>query len=474
MTDVGGTAALLQVRTWLLACQNLHSQCAESRENPMPTRVLNVGSDPASPHVYLQGTKYKMGIYAALSYCWGVSEQPTTLKSNLASRERHIILKELPQTIQDAVYVIRSLDIQFLWIDALCIIQDDEIDKRTEIQEMGSVYKNAIFTIAASSSSSVIDGFLLKRDELASVQLPIQLSGDTFGSVRLNRWQFADIYDEPLHKRGWTLQEHLLSRRILLFSKHELLWRCATHQLIPVRRSHLHYSEFFRDLPVHIFGTPAHPRQSLQKQQIEIWPYIVLQYSSRKLSKPADKIDALVGIATELSAFWKDVYLIGLWQKTFVRNLAWSRVPKEKVLSERLFSNTPTWSWLSLDCRTQMWPPLCIEDASLAQQSLLPIMTYEDSLDYAPDILVNARVLDASTFIDKAGAKLYFVDMDLSDDKTLANDTFVALLGYQTKRRSALCLVLRSVKDEAFERVGSLRIWDFDWEMVLSRVIKIT
>jgi len=401
----------------------------------MPTRLLNVGSDAASPHVHVQETKGKIGIYAALSYCWGVSEQPTTLKSNLASRERQIILKELPQTVQDAVYVVRSLNIQFLWIDALCIIQDDEVDKRIEIQEMGSIYKNAIFTIAASSSGSVMDGFLLKRDELASVHLPIQLSGDTFGTVRLNRWQYADVYDEPLHQRGWTLQEHLLSRRILLFSKHELLWRCATHQLIPIRRSHLQYSTFFQGLPVHIFGIPAHPLQSLQKQQLEIWPKIVLQYSSRKLSNPADKINALVGIAKELSAYWKDVYLIGLWRKTFIRNLAWSRAPKEKVLSERLFSVTPTWSWLSVNYRTQMWPLLCIEDASLAQQSVLPIVTYGDSLGHAPNILVNARVLDASTFIEKAGAKLYFVEMDLSDSNILANDTFVALLGYQKKKR---------------------------------------
>jgi hypothetical protein len=340
---------------------------------------------------------------------------------------------------------------------------------------MGRIYKNSLLTVAASSSSSVMDGFLHKRDEPSSVHLPIQLPAGIFGSFRLAKWQIERVYDDPLHRRGWTFQEYLLSRRMLLFSKHEVLWRCSTHQLVPVRRSHLSYSTYFKDLPVQIFGIPAHPRQSIQKQQTEIWTRMVQEYSSRKLSKSADKINALVGIATELSAIWNDVYLLGLWSKTFIPNLAWSRVPQQEVPSERLLPNAPTWSWLSADCHTQMWPLLCIEDASIAfhQHDLLPIMTYEDLIDDGVDIRVNARVIEAFTFIERARTRLYFVYMDLDESKTLANDTIVALLGYEKNRRSALCLILRSVKRETFERVGFLRIWEFDWEVVQLREIKI-
>jgi hypothetical protein len=475
LTDVGGAIALKQVRTWLSTCQKLHKQCNQNRQILMPTRVLNVGRNKTTPNVYLQSTKGNIGTYITLSYCWGPLEQPTTSKSNIASQERQIVLKELPQTIQDAVYIARSLDVEFLWVDALCIMQDDEDDKRAEIQEMGRIYKNALLTIAASSSSSVMDGFLHKRDEPASVHLPIQLSTGTFGSVRLAKWQLEHVSNDPLHRRGWAFQEYLLSRRMLLFGKHEVLWRCSTHQFVPVQKSHLCYSTYLRDLPIQIFGITAHPRQNIQKQQTEIWTRIVVEYSSLKLSKPADKINALVGIATELSAIWKDVYLLGLWFKTFIPNLAWSRVPKQEVPSERLRPNTPTWSWLSVDCRTQMWPLLCIEDASIAfhQHSLLPIMTYEDAVDHGVDIYIKARILEASTFIERAGARPYFVHMDLTEGRTLANDTILALLGYEKKRRSALCLILHCVKYDTFERVGCLQIWDFDWEVVQSREIKI-
>jgi hypothetical protein len=69
-------------------------------------------------------------------------------------------MEMLPQTIQDAISVTHRLGIRYLWVDALCIIQDNPIDKSTEINAVGANYKNATLTISAASAASVELGFL--------------------------------------------------------------------------------------------------------------------------------------------------------------------------------------------------------------------------------------------------------------------------------------------------------------------------
>ena len=72
-----------------------------------------------------------------LSYCWGIAEQKPTTKETIDERCKEIMLADLPLTIQDAVEVIRQLKFRYLWVYALCIIQDCEIDKSKEICKMG-------------------------------------------------------------------------------------------------------------------------------------------------------------------------------------------------------------------------------------------------------------------------------------------------------------------------------------------------
>jgi hypothetical protein len=243
----------------------------------------------------------------------------------LVNRERRVILKSLPQTVRDAVYITRNLNVQFLWVDALCIVEVDDEERQREIRNMGNIYKNALLTIAAMSSASVNEGFLRRRIDPMSVHLLIHLSEGVIGSVRIAGSQYVHLTNEPLNSRGWTLQEHLLSCWMLLYTKYEMLWRCNTHALVPARRSHLSFLSYLPNLPLQVFHIPVHPRLSLRMQQIKTWPEIISQYSYRTLSLPSDRINALAGIAAELSAVRKDVYILGLWFNTFIRNLAWRR-----------------------------------------------------------------------------------------------------------------------------------------------------
>lgn len=122
-----------------------------------------------------------------------------------------------------------------------------------------------------------------------------------------------------------------------------------------------------------------------------------------------------------------------------------------------------------------MWPVLGIEDAQLVfcQNRLLPIITRDDLVDDRGTIHVRARVLDGASFTEKLKDRYYYLDMDVNDSKALANDLFVALLGYGKKMDWDLSLVLRTINNGRFERVGRLRSSGFEWKEIQYREFAI-
>jgi hypothetical protein len=136
----------------------------------------------------------------------------------------NIPFDSLPETIKDAIKVTRALGIQFLWVDALCIIQEGEDeDKIREIGVMGRLYKNAAITIFAASARSVSEGFLQNRPTPTIISLPLACPDGRQGIVQLTL-EATHNFMYPLNTRGWTLQESLLSPRKLIYGEKEQLW----------------------------------------------------------------------------------------------------------------------------------------------------------------------------------------------------------------------------------------------------------
>lgn len=107
--------------------------------------MLDVGPDPSTSRIALLETDIQTGRYIALSYCWGnTGQQAVTTTANFQARKHGIDIGELPQTFQDAILLARELQVRYLWIDSLCIIQDDENDWETEAPMMSQVYANSI------------------------------------------------------------------------------------------------------------------------------------------------------------------------------------------------------------------------------------------------------------------------------------------------------------------------------------------
>lgn len=181
--------------------------------------------------------------YATLSYCWGPqSEQmyKTTTKT-LELRKDRIRWEDLPPVFKDAIRVARGLDVPFLWIDAICILQDSAEDWERESMKMGGIYATGYVTIAADVGNSVNEGFLdiplTEAEEglpyltkitstLESGQQSTLVFWNAHSVMHGNTYTPPAIEHSPLSQRAWCMQERMLSPRTLHFTRKGLIWEC--------------------------------------------------------------------------------------------------------------------------------------------------------------------------------------------------------------------------------------------------------
>ncbi|OTA01492.1 hypothetical protein A9Z42_0018400 [Trichoderma parareesei] len=191
----------------------------------MPTRVIKVGLRRLRLVETSNGTS---GKYVALSHCWGrlTKEQKfCTYQSNMEALKKDIPYKSLPKSFQDAVRVTRALRVPYLWIDSICIIQEDEGDWKSEASKMEQVFSSAYCTIAASSATSSLDGFLGERKPRACVSIRTS-RGPLYLAEAIDDFH-EHVEKSVLSTRGWVLQERALSRRTIYFTSTQVYWECG-------------------------------------------------------------------------------------------------------------------------------------------------------------------------------------------------------------------------------------------------------
>lgn len=330
-----------QINTWMKYCEANHQLCKISKPATLPKRVLRLDDDA---RLCLFKSDQVVDKYCALSYCWGQSTNPfITTKLNISQMFSGISMIDLPQTIQDAVRVTRALGIRYLWVDALCIIQDSFEDWNTEAAKMCAVYQNAFLTISALHASGSNEGFLSKNlpgriTKLRSISSSNELVS-IFSSPVLSHAGFSsDMSDEdrdrfPLFTRGWVLQERLLSQRIIHFAAGELIWECQSTTRCECQ------PESLGDGLLRRHGWVG---QSEPKRQ---WRDICMEYSTLALTKATDKLPALLGLVRRFKNDGCGAYHAGIWLNDFLQSLCWQdrflRRPKSLIIG------IPTWSWAS-------------------------------------------------------------------------------------------------------------------------------
>ncbi|KAF2242403.1 HET-domain-containing protein, partial [Trematosphaeria pertusa] len=374
-TDPASAACISQAKKWLDYClRKHHASCGASHtQNLLPTRVIDVGSSTQNPHLY-EPAPMETGRYAALSYCWGKSRTFTTTLSTLRDRKRGFQLEDLPKTCRDAVIVARALGIQYVWIDSCCIIQDSASDWEAEAAKMCSVYSNSLITFAGVDSPDSDTGLFVTEPDRRTVALSIMLSeygrmGNLYARKMNSSYKFGFLHassrpiSDPswngiLNSRGWTLQEVILSPRLLCFGSWELGWCCRAEtacECDPLLRSDLLFRQSnLAETPMTMSNLT---NQASQDERLYIWKKTVSQFTRRQLSYQTDRLPALAGLAGAMQERIGGRYVAGMWEKGIETMVVWycERNTKKygsygssgvQLPMEQAYA--PSWSWASV------------------------------------------------------------------------------------------------------------------------------
>jgi hypothetical protein len=296
--------------------------------------------------------------YVALSHCWGGEVSTILTTETLTLFKSALPYSSLSANFQDAIKITKELGIQYLWIDSLCILQNSKLDWECESKKMGTVYQYATLTISAETSQRSSDG-ILKRN-LASPP--------TLGSALLRVFpkdmDGAEVFVErqepdeetlrllqtcsPLSRRGWVLQERVLSPRILYYGDKNIFWRCRTgvesaDGLPAGNRTHSNrdpeLSAVFHD----DHGSASRFGADNIEWVLKEYYNLVMEYSRRQLTVDSDKLPAFSGLSQLLQPTIDSTYLAGLWSGDLNHGLLWHQeIGSCKHVQPY---RAPSWSW---------------------------------------------------------------------------------------------------------------------------------
>lgn len=280
-----------------------------------------------------------------LSHCWGGSISFCLRLENLTILQAGIDLAQLPRTFRDAVEVSRRLNVNYLWIDSLCIIQDSADDWYHESSLMNRVYEGAWCCIAATWAENSSDGLFSDRTlpfrPLHAIRLETSWLRDVSGQCLLSEHGAfqENVERSTLLSRGWVVQEQVLSPRIVHFAQGQVFWECESSREGEFCPSFVFQKPHSRPTHKPSLGLPS----NISSQE-RIWRDVVTTYSRTALTKPdKDKTLAIAGLARRLCP--PEDYWAGLWKTKIHTHLCWY---VWNGGATRLASGAPTWSWMSL------------------------------------------------------------------------------------------------------------------------------
>jgi hypothetical protein len=400
-------------KDWIKTCIASHPICSGSSDVIpwFPTRLLYIGQSPAkvrvvhtAGHILRSDEKY-----VTLSHCWGKGQPLRLQKHNKMTLLSGFPVQSLPQTFQHAIIVTRSLQIDYIWIDSLCIIQDEPDDWLHESSLMHKVYANSLCNIAATAARDSSEGLFFTRDvwKLQPGRIEILIKKDLnllYEIHDASTWEHS-VSNAPLNRRAWVIQERLLARKVLHFGKEQLAWECCE----------LEATEFYpKGLPE---GTAPFTRFKLldpkinspaslyqEKHPVNLWPYqkwqrVVEVYSDAGLTNASDKLVALSGLASHFKTVCNDEYVAGMWKRFLCSQLLWTVAAAVRAEKYR----APSFSWAALD--GEVGPVEITESGIVAKILNISIDKLDDEMGpvRGGHLVLSGRVMSIHTKLKHVG-----------------------------------------------------------------------
>jgi hypothetical protein len=333
-----------RMKYWLRDCEAYHgSACRRTIWNDLNTfgvRMVDVKGCCVVPAP--AGCQY-----LALSYCWG---DPTKMKhlqlTNANFEQFHTPgalsgeHEQIPNTIRDAIHLTQRLEYQYLWVDALCIIQDDRADKEVQLNLMDRLYKSATITIAASAGDNAWSGLpgafprsrssLLITEMIDGITL-VTASKDYIGAIGSAAWS----------KRAWVLQERDLSPRLLIFTPRQVFWECN----MTTWSEELQLECFDPQICIennHFIERFKKPRPDLSP--VQRYAFLLAQYTPRELTNQDDALNAVQGLLNDLHSHFPEGFFWGLPESMFDTALLWNFGVYQQAPKPRR-AMFPSWCW---------------------------------------------------------------------------------------------------------------------------------
>ncbi|KAK5990151.1 hypothetical protein PT974_08417 [Cladobotryum mycophilum] len=336
------TSPLPRIKAWLDDCKTEHNgHCSGGDDSGVATWRPVYLIDTVERHLVKTQPADR---YLALSYVWGtvnphhggLNSAMQLLKSNLETFQTKIPDDDLPETILDAIWLSKKLGLRYLWVDRLCIIQDDVEDMENHIRRMASVYANAYLTIVAAYGDASTG--LLPINRRRSSREPRSNNRDHSELLKTSRW----------NTRGWTLQESLYSRRAVFFFQNTVTWQChcaiwqkGSSGILPKIRGNDRPEACVDQPALAAFGFRHSPWPDLDE-----YARIAADYSSRRVTLVDDTLRAFSGITFMLSRVFTGGFMYGMPLMFLDIALLWrpSASIRRRALSRPPF--LPSWSWL--------------------------------------------------------------------------------------------------------------------------------
>lgn len=359
-SDMGSHDNYTITKEWLRSCCTLHTTCLSDIIPVLPTRVIDVGKIGSSQTPRLFHSQGARATYVALSHCWGGQISPLLTTETLQAFQNEVPYAALPANFQDAITITRHLEIQYLWIDSLCIIQDSKQDWECEFPKMCLVYRDSTVTISAIASPGSTHGILKSAPPTLHhpKPRPMRVSQDTRedGEVTV-QWhdpqeedlRYLDIHG-PLNRRGWTLQEQILSPRHLYYGGAQIYWKCpkgfasADGVVSGIGAKTPDY--LYPELSFVLYADILRQARSEPPDKATIaddYYRLVGEYSQRKLTYDSDKLPAFSGLIQPLQPVFGGDYLAGLWSSDLHRGLLWYN--EMGACKHVRPYRAPSWSW---------------------------------------------------------------------------------------------------------------------------------